>query len=484
MTVDALFNLIQSPHYDNQKQRYFLYKEAASLLVDMAVQLKPGYDVRIITGLKSLIQGASGRRKRALSESIGALPIRISGPKIHPKKKVATGELDFNCVLQFFNHPVLEHFSWHGRTLRVKAGRNRIGCIKFARSASDIERIETEVQWLCYLAAERVVSDAQFHIPSALVMGGNCVFSLVNMPSCLKKNPVAQRPAIIFMTIDDYYHYPNEGLTPLQSKSALLSIFSKNAFLLGRMAGQGIFHTAVIPLFHNRVQHERRPDRGVYLWEHGGRLDRWLESCRYPNFSLSGVRDFEHLESASNSRRLRHFIGEHILGLILVMGSVFRQAAPDKIGYDESGRPYDLRHLFDESFFSQMLHVVMQKYYEGVTGSEFNEAALLPCKDLVRSLINVMGIDRHMEEILRARDQESMDHDRFTAFLQSRGYPLSAIENVSKARKDILLLTGPHLGGFNQPISVPELIDFLFGFSCLCVADRYLHENGLKGAWI
>jgi len=37
------------------------------------------------------------------------------------------------------------------------------------------------------------------------------------------------------------------------------------------MTVKGIAHTALIPLFHNRVQQRRRNDHGAYLWEHAGR---------------------------------------------------------------------------------------------------------------------------------------------------------------------------------------------------------------------
>ncbi|NOX32595.1 MAG: hypothetical protein GXP56_02495 [Deltaproteobacteria bacterium] len=146
------------------------------------------------------------------------------------------------------------------------------------------------------------------------------------------------------------------------------------------------------------------------MWEHGGRLDRWLESTRYPNFAKSGLRDFEHLISIEDTKRLHHFIGEHILGFILVAGSFFRNKAPEKTGFDKMGHPVDTRSLFDRSFFLQLL------------------------------------------------------------------------KNIKKGQSNIVINTGPHLGGFNQAISVPELMDFLFCLSSLCISDRYIMENRLKAS--
>ena len=94
--------------------------------------------------------------------------------------------------------------------------------------------------------------------------------------------------------------------------------------------------------------------------------------------------------------------------------------------------------------------------------------------------IENMGIDHHMEEILRIQDQINMSDNDFQKFLLFRGYDKSLLETTHKGEKDIILNTGPHLGDLNQPKSVPELIEFLFCLSSLCVSDRFIMENGLK----
>jgi len=47
-------------------------------------------------------------------------------------------------------------------------------------------------------------------------------------------------------------------------------------------------------------------------------------------------------------------------------------------------------------------------------------------------------------------------------------------------QKEIILTTGPHLGGFDQAISVPGLVDFLYNFSSLCISYCFEKENRLK----
>lgn len=81
-----------------------------------------------------------------------------------------------------------------------------------------------------------------------------------------------------------------------------------------------------------------------------------------------------------------------------------------------------------------------------------------------------MGIDEHMQETLRVQDQLGMNDDQFEQFLRDRGVSCIPV----KGQKEIILFTGPHLGEFNQPISIPELIEFLFKFSAFCVASCYM----------
>jgi hypothetical protein len=214
---------------------------------------------------------------------------------------------------------------------------------------------------------------------------------------------------------------PNKDIT---------EIFERNAWLTGGLTSMGIVPTALVPLFYNRVQKTRRNDAGVYLWEQGERLDQWLNSCRYPNFSLSAIRDFEHLILIENTKHLHHYIGTHILSFILVLGSYFGNKHPGEKGINENGRPFDARYLFDAHLFSL----------------------------IVKSVIEEMGMD----EMLRVNDQNRMDEQKFSEFFSSKGYGPKKIANLKKSKQDITLHTEPHLGGFNQGISVPKLIEFLF----------------------
>ena len=357
-----------------------------------------------------------------------------------------------------------------------------MACIKFARTRENINELIREAEWLSFLNINPPCQESIFFVPVPVCIHRHYILKLNQLPDFVLNNRDIHPDclAIMFIAEKDYFKYANEPCHFQDQRKAIKEVYQRNAWLLGRLTSMGIIHTAIIPLFHNRAQQARRQDQGLYIWEQGGRLDKWLESCRYPNFAKSGLRDFEHLTTLKNTKELRHFIGEHILGFILVMGSFFRNKSPEKKGFDEEGNPMDLRGLFDKTLFIELVTEVVRNYYQGVTGRLLENLPQFLNESLIDALIEHMGVDHHMEEILRIQDQINMSDTEFETFLLSRGYGRDVAKSFHKGEKDIILNTGPHLGGFNQPISVPELIKFLFCLSSLCISDRFIMENGLK----
>ena len=96
---------------------------------------------------------------------------------------------------------------------------------------------------------------------------------------------------------------------------------------------------------------------------------------------------------------------------------------------------------------------------------------------LVSRMVEEMGVDRHMEEILRVEDQKVMTDDEFEFFMKQRGYPDEKIKELHKGIKEIVIHSGPHLGAFNETISLPELIESVATMSALCIAGRYWKER-------
>ncbi|WP_022668787.1 SidJ-related pseudokinase [Desulfospira joergensenii] len=481
-TFQALVFTAESRQFETRKQAFFLYRDIFLAMVKMAVQPGIEFSEGIIPKLQKILISSKGRKKRAAAQALGSLPIRLNPPGpiiIHP---LVSYPISFQALIDEFSRQSghradLLSGVWQGRSLVFNLAPERKGVVKFANSCDNIPELAQEASWMTELARIRSGFGCKFRLPSPIQVRGKSLFILDSIPEHIKpqKHLHENLRAIAYFVHRDYFDYPNHlGLS--EKQDSIKEIFCRNAMLLGSLTSMGIVHTALIPLFHNRVQQNRRQDQGIYLWEHGGRLDQWLESCRYPNFARSGIRDFEHLSLLENTRDLAHYIGEHLLSFILVMGSFFRNRTTEKKAKERQEDPRDTRSCFDPDLFSDLIQGVAEAYYRSVAGKK--PGSILPVKKLVCSLIERMGMDEHMEERLRIADQERMSDKEFVFFLESRG--VEKPEVFIRAEEEITLVTGPHLGGFNQGISVPELIEFLFTFSAMCVSDRYLSEHSLS----
>jgi len=88
-----------------------------------------------------------------------------------------------------------------------------------------------------------------------------------------------------------------------------------------------------------------------------------------------------------------------------------------------------------------------------------------------------MGVDRHMEEIFRTADQAAMGPEAFRDFLAARGFTDARIRQFRQGAEDIVICSGPHLGEFNRPISLPEMIEAVGGMAALCMAGRFFTQT-------
>jgi hypothetical protein len=280
--------------------------------------------------------------------------------------------------------------------------------------------------------------------------------------------------AVAFIADKDYFTYPSNSEAAVPCADVQFSqVIFRNAWLLGKLTSLGIIHSAPIPLFHNRVQRCRRRDNGLYEWFRAGRLDRWLDSCSYPNIGLTGIRDFEHfINFKGHSRDLYRHIGSHIMSLLLVTGGYFRNKNRSRVGLDEHGKPVDTRDLFDKVVLKKIILGVFLNYYQGFVQQEFGGEMPLDLDRLAARMIDEMGVDRYMEEILRIADQKEMTDEQFVRFLKERGYSDEASKELERGITDIVVLTGPHLGAFNERISLPELVESVETMAALCMTGR------------
>ncbi len=475
-TVNTLTGLIRSPRFEHQKQSYFLFNEAAEALIRLAARVREPLSQGIIQALNDILYTSHGKRLRAVNQALGELPWEPAASDPWVMDPLSVLPVDLNGLVPG-SAAGLKKPRWQGRSMIINTSGSACVVLKFATSADNITDLAREAAWLSRLQNLRGdMAAGGFDTPVPIEHKGHRVFNITSELPGDTPPFLYRQTCIAFLPCPGYYEYPNDPEC-FQPMSWIRHVFIKNARILGQMTVKGIVHTALIPLFHNRVQQRRRNDQGAYLWEHAGRLDQWLDSCQYPNFARSGPRDFEHIQQIDTGARLRHYIGEHLLSFILVIGSVFRNKAPDRRGLTPAATPEDTRDLFDRAAFESMIADVSDNYFKGLCKTGLPQELLQTIPRLTRELIQTMGYDEHMEEVLRIQDQNRMTKEQYQQFLHQRG-----IKTIPpKGQTDILLNTGPHLGGFNQSISVPELIEYLFRFSALAVSHCFLNGHRLSG---
>ncbi len=464
--VDLVGRELLDERHAGQTHARLMYREAALCLAATA-QHAPAHELsgRAWRLLRRCALESRGRSRLAAAEAMGCMDLDLpSVAEDIPETSPPTMKMqDVLSAASASGRP-----AWRGRTLAAPAGDGLV-CLKVLRRGEDPRSLAREGWWSAWLA-ERM-PDEDFRPPCPLDVADLGLVRLTGLIGC-PDVPHESGLALAYRAESDYFRYPNDDRPGrLPDPEAFLAMMERGARHAGRLISLGVVHTALIPLFHNRVQAHRRDDEGRYQWRRLGRLDRWLESCRHPNCGPTGLRDFEHVEPIRPGVALFHEAGAQMLSLLLAAGSYFRAREPSLRGLDAQGEPVDARGLFDRGLLAQAIQAVLQGYCLGVTGRELTQTPL-DVDALAGRMIGGRGVDRYRTEHLRVVDQQAMDAPAFRAFL--RGHGLSEGQAASRLRgaADIPLVTGPHLGPFNGSLSLPEIVEFAAAGAALSLAGR------------
>ena len=482
-TIMVLRDVLKDSRLAAKRQSLFFFRLAAETLCSALVHCRAGYLADFaLAALKDVMANTCGYSHRATTEAFACLPFSVRGPVMPPSAVKNVPKLTWDQLLAETGYRLDARPAVYGRSIVVginsgSAASDGLMVVKLLPGSADPTDLLTEACWMEYFNTVRFAFPVRFDIPELIRIKGAALFRLAGLPPGLSANCGLPRAgyAICFAANQDYFNYPNDSdADGSLDIDGFKSVLFRDSWLMGKLAAMGILHLAPIPLFHNRIQVNRRRDRGLYEWYRAGRLDRWLDSCKYPNLGVTGIRDFEHMISfnGSNQALYRH-IGNHFLSLMLIAGSYFRSLQPELVGFTERGRPVDARFLFDRPALENIVSGVFLNYYDGFVGSRFDGPLPLDLPALAGRMIEEMGVDRHMEEFLRVADQKEMPDNEFREFLKSRGLTPAAVERAARGENDIRLFSGPHLGGFNQPISLPELIECVAAMSALCLFGRF-----------
>ncbi|MBI9109752.1 SidJ-related pseudokinase [Maridesulfovibrio ferrireducens] len=478
--IKAVWDVIIEQRYSDQTMSRLLYRECSKSLAAVGASCT---DSELSSQALSLqVQAASTCSEHASIEAsggLGVLPFELVLPDSPAKFSGRSPSISWNELLkagEVTGEPVFS-----GRSAVIQsAGDNQIFTIKIARAGELPAGLHLEGKWMEKLFDDAQSCSVRFDCPRPFSVSGQIVFKITDLPEDGPVNLHKEGYAMAYHAHSDYFVYPNDDREGRRTgPQDFLEIMSRNSYIMGWLAGRGIVHDAPIPLFHNRVQAIRRTDEGVYQWHRFGRLDRWLESCRFPNFGLSGLRDFEHLQVMKpGSDKFYRAVGSHFMSILLVIGSWFRAQNPELCGLDENDEPVDARALFDPEFFEKAVMSCFGEYYRGFTGIEFqHEIDLHPAK-LVKCMIDEMGVDQHMFEVMRVVDQDILEDQEFRDYLLKYGMAPEKVVIITKGEADIPLVTGPHLGDFNGAISLPEIIEWSAMAAGCCIAAK-----SLGGRW-
>jgi hypothetical protein len=479
-TISAIGRLLLSRAFGSLRQAYILFREAAAVMTDMAtVTGNNGLGSKALASLCHLLLQTDGSAHRGTAEALGSLPVSIVGKRLSVGRSAPQPTVSWKRLLSINGLTTIGAPRYIGRSLVVDmSGNNQLLVVKLAKKGDAAAGLHKEVRWMERLKQPDFTAGCRFHIPTPLRVERQRVFRLTQTPLAPPGN-YQMHPdglAIAFIAHRDYFVYPNGHHV---DGNAAQEMLGRNAYLLGWLTANGVIHDAPIPLFHNRTQRMRRDDQGRYQWFRSGRLDRWLDSCAFPNFGLSGLRDFEHLKTfGGGGRNLYRHIGSHLLSLLLVAGSHFRCRDKTKMGLNENAAPVDARDLFDRQLLRAMVVDIFEGYFSGFTGASAIPALPADLDRLTDRMIAEMGVDRHMTELLRRVDQNALTDSEFLAFLKERGYQGDQLEGLNRGEMDILIPSGPHLGDFNRQISLPELIECVAAMSAVCIAGRFKANDG------
>ena len=484
-TISALKGLFYNSSISNQTQSYFLYREAAKSLCFMVVNPKNSVlSKEAYATFLRILRTQKGHAQRAASEALGSLPFLIHGPEMGEETIEGAPVVKWRDILKKTGITLSHGPNIIGRSLVWTTHRNKaLLVLKLTPNGNSPQSLLREASWVEHLSSPKYAFPVRFNIPIGIKLQKNYLLKLeeipTRLPESLKLHP--DHYAICLITHGDYFTYPNEyRFSKRLNTDRFKEVMFRNAYLFGYLTSLGIIHAAPIPLFHNRIQRFRRSDSGVYEWQRAGRLDQWLHSCNYPNFGLTGVRDFEHLVSfKGSSKHLYPHIGTHLLSLFLVTGSYFRNKEKSRVGFDGQGKPVDARELFDRDHLVELIDGIFVSYYKGFVGQEFRGVLPVDLYELTDRMIDEMGVDRHMEEILRVADQKEMTAEEFMALIQNKSHLIGEMNDLRKGFQDIVIHTGPHLGEFNQRISLPEIVESVGVMAALCILGRYCEERSL-----
>ena len=272
--IQFLKRLLLSTRFAHQRQSLFYYREVAHTLTQfIRISENQSMARSARAALLDILAQTNGRAHQAASEALSALPFDIKGPAFTPPTANGAPMVSWQRLTKGLKgHLAVPRFV--GRSLIAPIeGSDQLVVAKLARADDDPQDLLNEVSWMTHLRETQYTYQYPFHIPQPLAIGSHQLFKLTRLPIGPASSMALhrQRYAVAFVTCRGYYTYPNDDRKQFRpAPDEAIRMLEGSAWLLGYLSGLGIDHSAMIPLFHNRVQQGRRRDQGLYEWYRAG----------------------------------------------------------------------------------------------------------------------------------------------------------------------------------------------------------------------
>jgi hypothetical protein len=183
-TIGALERLLHSNAFQKVRQAYFLYREAASVLTDMAiVPGGNGLGSTALASLRHMLLKASGSAHRGVAEALGSLPVRISGPRLNIVGRPSPPTASWTDLLSFSGLTAAGQPRYIGRSLVVETSAKRhLLVVKLAKRGDTAAGLEREIQWMETIAKPAYAVDCRFHVPAPVRVKNRRVFRIKHLP--------------------------------------------------------------------------------------------------------------------------------------------------------------------------------------------------------------------------------------------------------------------------------------------------------------
>ncbi|MGM0643409.1 MAG: hypothetical protein ACQETC_06500, partial [Thermodesulfobacteriota bacterium] len=233
-TFDSISRTLLSRRFDKQKQAFFLHREIVQTLVSAPFIHNSPFKADSIRFLRGLLFNGNRDKKRAIYESLGSLDLKHDCRRFGIEPCRRAPELSVDAIFKKLGALNPEAAYWKGRSLLQIQPDGGICAVKFAKSGEEALKLHKEAVWMTRFDNFSMPSGLRFDPPSPLAVQGRPLFAIRNGYKGFSH-------AIAYTAPADYFDYPNcTGIIQKYSKERIRDVFSRNAWLLGKLASMGV----------------------------------------------------------------------------------------------------------------------------------------------------------------------------------------------------------------------------------------------------